>query len=47
MWQAIAGRVISGFGAAGMVVIVSVLLTGKIDISSRATRLEADHLAKT
>jgi len=30
MWQAIAGRVISGLGAAGMGVIVSVLLTGKM-----------------
>ena len=29
MWQAVAGRVVSGLGGAGMVVIVSVLITGE------------------
>ena len=29
MWQAVAGRVVSGLGGAGMVVIVSVLITGQ------------------
>jgi MFS family permease len=29
MWHVIAGRIVSGIGAAGMTVIVSVLITGK------------------
>ena len=28
MWQVIVGRIVSGLGAAGMTVIVSVLITG-------------------
>jgi hypothetical protein len=28
MWQVILGRVVSGIGAAGMTVIVSVVITG-------------------
>ena len=28
MWQVVAGRIISGIGAAGMSVIVSILITG-------------------
>jgi hypothetical protein len=33
MWQVIAGRIVSGLGAAGMVVIVSVLITGKLSLT--------------
>lgn len=29
MWQVIAGRIVSGIGAAGMTVIVSILITGE------------------
>ena len=33
MWQVIAGRIISGLGAAGMTVIVSILITGASSMS--------------
>jgi hypothetical protein len=33
MVQVIAGRIVSGLGAAGMVVIVSVLITGKLSFA--------------
>ena len=39
MWQVIAGRVVSAVGAAGMVVIVSVLITGKPSSSPKARSL--------
>jgi hypothetical protein len=35
MWQAILGRVVSGIGGAGMVVIVTVLITGRFVSFSR------------
>jgi hypothetical protein len=34
MWQVILGRVISGAGAAGMTVLVSVLITGEKERSA-------------
>jgi hypothetical protein len=37
MWQVITGRVVSAVGAAGMVVIVSVLITGESHLSTKKT----------
>lgn len=39
MWQAVAGRVVCGLGGAGMVVIVSVLITGEPPFFLRNRRL--------
>ena len=30
MWQVIVGRIVAGVGGAGMTVIVSILITGKV-----------------
>ena len=37
MWQAVVGRIVSGLGAAAMVVIVSVLITGEFPNDNRGT----------